>query len=93
MMNSFSTDRSKAVPLLQFFFVCASVVSQVTFVLPLFVLYLSFFWCPWQVVLCDFGFYWVSLFILLPTCRHDVIKKLQENHNAIVQRKESYPKY
>ena len=35
--------RSKAVPLLQFFFVCASVVSYVTFVLSWFVLHLFFF--------------------------------------------------
>ena len=29
--NSFSTDRSKAVPLLQLFFICASVVSYMAF--------------------------------------------------------------
>ena len=43
---SFSTDSSKAVPLLQFFFVSEStVVSYVAFLLPLFVSYLSFVWC------------------------------------------------
>ena len=41
-----STDCSKAVPLLQFFILCASMVSYVTFILSLFVPQLSFFWCP-----------------------------------------------
>ena len=40
--GSFPT--AKVVPLLQFF-VCASVVSYVAFVLSLFVPNLSFFWC------------------------------------------------
>ena len=40
--RSFSNDRSNAVPLLQFLFVRASVVSFVTFVLTLFVPHLSF---------------------------------------------------
>ena len=38
-----NTDHSKVVPLLQFFFVCTSVVSYVTFVLSLFDPH--FFWC------------------------------------------------
>ena len=38
-------DRFKAVLLMQFLFVCASVVSYVTFVLSLFVPHLSFFLC------------------------------------------------
>ena len=41
--SNFTTDRSKAVLLLQFFFVCASVVSYVAFVMTLFVPHLSFF--------------------------------------------------
>ena len=40
--NCFRTDNSKAVMLLQFFFVCASVVSYVAFVLCLFVPGLTF---------------------------------------------------
>ena len=42
--GSFPTDRPKADPSLQFFFVCALVVSSVGFVLSLFVLHLSFIW-------------------------------------------------
>ena len=41
--SSFSTDLSKAVPLLQLFFVRASVVSYMVFVVSLFVPHLSFF--------------------------------------------------
>ena len=41
--SSFPTDRSEALPLLQFFFVCASVVSYVAFVFfSLFIPHLSF---------------------------------------------------
>ena len=52
----FTTDRSKAVPLLQFIFVCASMVSYEAFVLSLFAPHLSFFWCLRKDVLrdCDF---------------------------------------
>ena len=46
--SSFHTDSSKAIPLLQFF-VRASLVLYVTFVLSLFVSYLTFFWCPGKV--------------------------------------------
>ena len=45
-------DVSKAVPLLQLF-VCMSVISYVAFVLSLFVLYLSFFWCIGTAMLSD----------------------------------------
>ena len=42
----YPTDRSKAVPLLQFFIVCASVDScGICFVVTVFVPHLSFFWC------------------------------------------------
>ena len=44
--RGFSTDRSTAVPLLQFFFVWSSVISYVTLVLSLFVPYLSIFFVP-----------------------------------------------
>ena len=43
-LGSFLTDRSKVVPLFQFF-VCASVVSYVAFMWSIFVPHLSFFWC------------------------------------------------
>ena len=52
---SFSTDRSKAVYLLQCFLVCASVVTYVKFVLSLFVSHLSFFQCLRKAILCDCG--------------------------------------
>ena len=42
--SSFPTDRSKAVPLLQFY-VCVSVISYVVFLVALFVPRLSFLWC------------------------------------------------
>ena len=42
-----STGRSRAVSLPQIFFVRASMVSYVTFVLLLFAPYLAFFWCLW----------------------------------------------
>ena len=42
-LNTFSIHRSKAVPLLQFFFVRASVTSFVALVLSLFVPHLSYF--------------------------------------------------
>ena len=51
--SSFPTYRSKAVPLLQFIFVCASVVSYVAFVLSLLVPYLPFFCCFGRPVLRD----------------------------------------
>ena len=47
---SFPTDRSKAIPLLQFFFVCVSVMLYVAFVVSLFVPHLSFPFCPGRVV-------------------------------------------
>ena len=58
--SSFSTDCSKAVPLLQFFFVGASVASYMAFVLPLSVPHLSFFWCLVKGVLRHCGISWVS---------------------------------
>ena len=59
--SSFPADRSKVFPLLQFFFVCASVVSYVTCVLSFFVPYLSFFWYLERAVLRDCGIPWVSI--------------------------------
>ena len=44
-ISSCPTDRSKEIPLLQFFFVCASVISHVALAVPLFVLHYSFLWC------------------------------------------------
>ena len=51
LLNNVPTDRSKAVLLLQFFFICASVVSYMVFVLSLFVHHLSFFWWLGKAVL------------------------------------------
>ena len=53
--SSFPSDRSKAVRLLQFFFVLAAVVSYVAFVRSLFAHYISFFRCLVKIVLRDFG--------------------------------------
>ena len=58
-----SSDRSKTV-LLQFF-VCASVVSCVAFVLSLFIPRLSFFWCLGKAVLRDCSISWVSSLIFV----------------------------
>ena len=52
---SFTTHRSRAVRLLQFFLVCASVFLYVAFVLPLFVPYLYFSWYLGKAVLRDCG--------------------------------------
>ena len=62
-LNRFPTDRSKAVPLLQFF-VCASVVSYHSVLFSLFVPHLSFLWCLGKAVLRDCGFSWVSSLII-----------------------------
>ena len=71
--SSFPSDRSKAVPLLQFFFACASVVSFVAFVLPLFVLHLSFILFPVWAVLCDCGISWdLLLYFQLTYCYYIV---------------------
>ena len=48
------------VPLFQFFFVCASVVSYVAFALSLCASHLSFFWCLGKAVLRDCSIFWVS---------------------------------
>ena len=61
--DSFPTDRSKAVPLLQFVFVHASVVSYVAFVLSFFVHHLSFFWCLGKAVLGVCGISWLPSLI------------------------------
>ena len=58
--SSKSTDRIKAVFLLQFLFVCAYVVSYEAFVLSLFVPHISFFWYLVSAVLCECGIFWVS---------------------------------
>ena len=63
----FPTDHSKAILLLQFFFVSASVVSNVAFVLSLFVPHLPFFWCLGKAVLLDCGISRVSSLIFLPS--------------------------
>ena len=60
--TSFPTDHSKAVPLLQFFFICAPVISYMMFVLSLFVPHPFFFRCPGKAVLCGCGIFWVSSF-------------------------------
>ena len=48
--HGLTAARSKAVLLLRFFFVCASVVSNMAFVLSVFVPILSFFWFLGQAV-------------------------------------------
>ena len=63
--RSFPTDRPKAVPLLRFLFVCASVVSYVAFVLSFRVPQLSIFWYIGKVVLRDCSISWVSSLIVL----------------------------
>ena len=52
----FPSDRSQAVPLLHFFFVCVSVVLHVPFILSLFEPYLSFF--------LDLGFAALPVYLL-----------------------------
>ena len=47
------TEKHTAVLLLQIFFICASVVSYLTFVLSLYIPNLSFFWCLGRAVLRD----------------------------------------
>ena len=59
--RTFPTDPSKAVLLLQCFFVCASEVSYVASVLSLLFPHISFFWCLGKVALHDCGISWVSL--------------------------------
>ena len=59
--SSFSTDRSKAIPLLQFSFVCVSMVSYVAFCVVHICSSLSFFWCLGRSVLCDENFLGISL--------------------------------
>ena len=56
----YPTVHSKTVTVLQFFLVCASVVSYVAFVLSLCVPRFSFFWCLRRAVLRDCGISWVS---------------------------------
>ena len=58
-----STDRSKVVRLLQFFFVRQQ--FHMAFVLPLFVLHFSFFSCLGKAVLRYCGIFWVPSFIIL----------------------------
>ena len=57
--------RSKAVPMLRFFYVCASVVSYVAFILSLFVPHLSFLWYLEvdELLLRDCGISGVSSYI------------------------------
>ena len=62
--SSFPTDRSNSVAvLLQFVFVCASVMSHEAFVLLVFVPHLAFFWSIGRGVLCNCGISWVSSLI------------------------------
>ena len=56
--NNFSTGRSKEIPLLQFFFVRASVVLYLA-------LFLFFFWCLGKVLLRDCCIPWVSIYIFV----------------------------
>ena len=56
-------EQKGAVVLLQFFFVCASVVSYVAFVLSLFVPHLSFLCCLGRAAPRDCGISWVSSLI------------------------------
>ena len=77
--NNFPTDRSKAVPLLLFFFVCASVVSYVALVLSLFEPHLFFFWCLGRAVLRDWGISWISshiCFVLLSVITKTCLYKI-----------------
>ena len=57
--SRFSTDHSKAVPLLQYFLFPASVVSYIAFILSLFVPHLSLRLCLVRTVLRDCGISWV----------------------------------
>ena len=70
-------DRSKTVPLLQFFFVRATVASYVTFVLSFFLFHISTsFWCLGKAVLRDCGISKVSLHIfLLFLCTKFLLKR------------------
>ena len=65
--SSFPTVRSKAFPLLQFFFRCASVVFNVAFVLFIFVTHLSFIRFPGRAVLRNCGIYLYFFFMLSPS--------------------------
>ena len=65
--SRFPTDRSKAVILLQFFFISASVVSYLAFVLSLFGPHPPFFWRLRRAVLRDCGISWVSSLIITKT--------------------------
>ena len=58
------------------FFVLASVVSYVTFVLSLFVSHLAFFWCLRKAVLRGCGISWVSALIFwLPFEKEPTLKE------------------
>ena len=61
----FSADRSKAVPLLQFCFVCMLEIAPVPLCLVM-AYFSSFFLCLGKAVLCDCGISWITPFILLP---------------------------
>ena len=49
--------------LLQFFFICASVISCVAFVVSSILSHLSFLWCLGKAVYLDCGLFWVSSLI------------------------------
>ena len=53
--GNFCTYRSKALPVFQFFSVCALVITYVAFVLSLFVLSLFFLQCCGKAVIHDCG--------------------------------------
>ena len=68
-----SSDRSKAVHLLQFF-IRTKMVSYVAFILSLFVSHLSFFCCLGNAVLRDCGFFGIFIYsFVMFACIHVVI--------------------
>ena len=74
--SSLPTDRKKAVPLLQFVFVCASVISYVKYVLTLYVPHL-FFWRLGWAVLRAFGISYVFSIIIVYQIRMCAMHELR----------------
>ena len=83
--SSFPSDCSKMVPLLQFIFVCASVILNVAFMLFLFV-HLSFF-CLGKAVLSSCGISWVSLLIFM---QKKIIQPLKGSFKSVVDNSIKY---
>ena len=67
----FPSYHSIVVPLLQFFFVCASVVPHLAFVLPFFDPHLSFLCCLGKVVLRACVISWISSLIYFAYAAHE----------------------